>query len=273
MALATINGIRIAYEASGDGEPILCVGGGGMPAQLWELSGAPAFRAGGYHVVTFDSRGVGSSDAPPPPYSIADMATDTAALIEDLDLAPCRLVGVSLGGFVAETLAWSRPELVRAFVLVASGGRTTSFARARVEAEHDLLEVVPDPPRSYNVSRVLSLLPTQLLQDDDHTVESWIALLSGMSDLDQNGRLGQFAAMRDWFRDPNRTTHWDKIAAPALIIAFEHDLLLPPSRGREMAAALRNANFIEIPGVGHTDGPFNAADAVSAAALDFFART
>src|SRR5438128_1036652 len=139
MAEVEANGVRLGFDDVGEGDPIVFLGGTGMPAAAWQLVYVPALVDAGYRVVAVDGRGVGRSSAPPPPYSIAEMAADAAALVEHLELVSCGVVGMSLGGFVAETLAWARPDLVRAFVLVASAGWTTAFGRVKAGAERDLI--------------------------------------------------------------------------------------------------------------------------------------
>ena len=77
----------------------------------WQFSILPGLVDAGYRVITFDNRGMAPSDAPPAPYTVAEMADDTAALIEHLGLAPCHVAGYSLGAWIVETLAADRPEL------------------------------------------------------------------------------------------------------------------------------------------------------------------
>ena len=132
------NGIRLSYEDSGDGEPVVLIAGTGMPPIVWYLGLAQALLGAGYRVVTFANRGIEPSDAPPAPYTVEEMAKDTAALIETLDLGHCHLVGFSMGGFVAEELCYRRGDLVRDVVLMASAGRPSSLQKVWVQAEVDL---------------------------------------------------------------------------------------------------------------------------------------
>jgi pimeloyl-ACP methyl ester carboxylesterase len=93
-----------------------------MVKEAWLAGPAPALADAGYQVVLLDNRGAGASDAPPAPYTVADLAADTAGLIQQLGIGPCRLVGFSLGGAVAEHLAAERADLVRAAALLGSAG-------------------------------------------------------------------------------------------------------------------------------------------------------
>jgi pimeloyl-ACP methyl ester carboxylesterase len=81
-----VDGVRLAYDRSGEGKPVLFVCGTGMPRIAW-INHVRILEEAGYETVVFDSRGVGDSDAPPPPYTIEDMAADTAGLIEQLGVA------------------------------------------------------------------------------------------------------------------------------------------------------------------------------------------
>ena len=118
MPNALVNGISIDYTIAGEGPPVLLICGTGQPADLWFAQVAD-LAAAGHRVITFDNRGCGRSAAPPAPYQVADMAADTAALIEHLRLGPCDVIGYSLGGYIAQQLAVTRPGLVRRLVLMA----------------------------------------------------------------------------------------------------------------------------------------------------------
>jgi len=146
------NGVELDYAVEGEGPRMVLIGGSGMPAVALRCFQLPALIDAGYQVVTFASRGLSPSQAPPPPYSIADMAADTAALIQHLGGEPVRVVGLSLGGFIAEELARRRPELVRSVVLVASAGRATAYVRTRFRAERELFASCA-VPHSYDVAR------------------------------------------------------------------------------------------------------------------------
>ena len=88
MPNAIVNGISIDYSMAGDGPPVLLICGTGQPADLWFAQVAD-LTAAGHTVITFDNRGCGRSQAPPAPYLVADMAADTAGLIDHLGLGPC----------------------------------------------------------------------------------------------------------------------------------------------------------------------------------------
>src|SRR5207302_5510572 len=123
-----VDGVRLWFDIAGEGRPTLLIGGTGMSGSVWEFLGASVLRDCGCQVITFDNRGVGRSDGPPGPYSIEGMAAETAGLITALGVGPVNVLGLSLGGAIAQQLAATRPDLVQAAVLWAATeiGRATS---------------------------------------------------------------------------------------------------------------------------------------------------
>jgi pimeloyl-ACP methyl ester carboxylesterase len=118
MPTAHVNGIRIYYQLDGSGPPLLLISGLGQNCASWAPL-LPALRER-FGCIVFDNRGSGRSDAPPGPYTIDQMADDTAALLEHLKLGPVSAVGWSLGGSVLQSmLVRHRDRLARAVLLSA----------------------------------------------------------------------------------------------------------------------------------------------------------
>ena len=137
---AIVNGVELAFDVSGHGDAVALIAGTGMPGIAW-FAHRSQLEAAGYRTIAFDSRGVGNSSAPDGPYSVEDMAADTAGLIDHLGIASCHVIGLSLGGLIAEELARSRPDLVRSAVLIGSAGRTSAYERLLTKAELELATV------------------------------------------------------------------------------------------------------------------------------------
>ena len=270
MGMVESNGIRLSCTVEGDGEPVVLISGTGMPPEQWQLGLAPALVERGYRVVTFANRGIPPSDCPPAPYTVAEMTADTAGLIDALELGPCRVVGYSMGGCIAEELCYRRPDLVHEVVLIASAGRTSAFMRIFLEAQVALAEALDPQPHIQAISDVL--LPTQaaaVLQHDDAKVEEWLALYQAAPPWTNPGRLGQWSADLAWARDEARTERWPRLTQRGLAVAFEHDLAWPPERVREAVGKMPNAQFVEIAGAAHGGAVTHPAE-VSAAVLQFF---
>src|SRR3990172_4684489 len=104
-------GFRMQYEMQGEGDPLLLINGLGSDRSEW-LFQLPAFGRL-FRVVAFDNRGTGGSEAPPGPYSTSQMADDAAALLTHLEIGRAHVLGVSLGGMIAQEVALRHPETTR----------------------------------------------------------------------------------------------------------------------------------------------------------------
>ena len=268
MPEATVNGVRLAYDVHGAGEPVLLVCGTGQPAFSWQVYQVPALTAAGYEVVTFDNRGVEPSEAPTGPYTVKGMAEDAAALIEELRLAPCRVAGLSLGALITQELALARPDLVRACVMIGTLGRQDAFRRAVIRSWVELDESgVKLPVLCEVVNTALANFSAHQLSDDD-AMALYLEATSAMPAWEGPGRLGQHQANAAYH---DRLEALAGVHVPSMVVAFELDLLTAASLCREVARAIPGCRYVEIPGAGHA-GAFEKPDEVNAALLEFFAE-
>ncbi|MEV0588789.1 alpha/beta hydrolase [Nonomuraea sp. NPDC050310] len=255
MDSVVVNGVRLGYERAGSGPAVVLVGGTGMPPVAWQLCGLrEALVQAGFEVVTYAARGVAPSDAPAAPYTVDDLAADLAGLIEALELGPSVVVGYSLGSFTAELLARTRPDLVRAAVLLAGAGPLTGVLDAVLEAETELIATTGRlSPAFMRLQTLLSTLPPAVLRSDDAQVRTWLELLGAQEAVwtSTEGENGQSAASDRWLRDEHRMAALGQITAPVLVLAYEHDLYFPPSCGQIAADALPRGQFTQIPGAAH----------------------
>jgi len=272
VAEATVNGVRLAYELHGQGEPILFLPGTSMEKEAWLVGPAPALADAGYQVVLVDNRGRGGSDAPPPPYAVADLAADTAGLIEQLGIGRCRLAGYSLGGFAAEHLAAERPDLVRAVALLGSAGPPTAYLQFAIEAELETARQGIDVPQRKQIADALAGLLTPAQLQDDAMIQGLTEGMSARPPWGNPGRHGQFAADHAWFTQYAAThaARWAKISVPLLAVAFEQDAGFPPASARQFTQAVPGAELAVIPDAGH-GGVFTHAGEVAEVLLKFFA--
>ena len=113
-----LGGLKLACAVYGEGTPLLLVEGLGYATWMW-FKQLPAL-AERYQVVVFDNRGVGGSDKPDEPYSIAGMADEARGVLDGLGLGPAHVLGVSMGGMIAQELALRHPSMVRGLVLACT---------------------------------------------------------------------------------------------------------------------------------------------------------
>ncbi|MFI9814182.1 alpha/beta fold hydrolase [Saccharothrix variisporea] len=263
MAVASLNGLTISYDDTGSGEPVVLVMGMGATGRVWHLHQVPALVDAGYRAITFDNRGITPS---PPGFTIDDLVADTAALIEHLDVGPCRLVGTSMGAQVVTELALVRPDLVSQAVMMATRGRPDVMRAAMGAAERELRDSsVVLPPRYEAVNRALRNLSPRTLNDDE-AVRQWLDLFELSPILWTPGLRGQL----DLDITGNRLDAYRDIRTPCLVIGFADDVRLPAHLGREVADAIPTAEFVVLEGCGHY-GYLERPDAVNAAILTFFA--
>jgi pimeloyl-ACP methyl ester carboxylesterase len=118
-----VNGISLYYEVHGQGQPLVLIMGLRRNLVWWYRQLPELSRH--FRVIVFDNRGAGRSDQPDVPYSIKLLAADTAGLMVTLGLGPAHVLGVSMGGYIAQELALAHPELVRGLILgcTSCGGR------------------------------------------------------------------------------------------------------------------------------------------------------
>jgi pimeloyl-ACP methyl ester carboxylesterase len=118
MPVAVVNGVRINYMVEGRGEPLIMIAGFSASRSSW----APQihFFKKHYRVITFDNRGAGKSDKPEGPYTTRMMADDAIKLIDHLAIARASVMGISMGGMIAQEIGINYPEKINKLVLACT---------------------------------------------------------------------------------------------------------------------------------------------------------
>lgn len=257
--------MNLAYDDRGSGEPVLFIAGRGGAGRTWHLHQVPVFTRAGYRCVTFDNRGIGATESAEG-FTTETMVGDTAALIEKLHLGPVRIVGVSMGSYIAQELMVARPELVTSAVLMATRGRhdrTREFFR---QGEEALAASGVQLPVEFEAKfRLLESFSPKTL-NDDNAVRDWIEMFTMWPQKPTPGIHTQlYIGPTD-----SRLSAYQNVTTPVLVIGFADDVVLPPHLGLEVANALPNGRFLEIPGTGHL-GFIEKPQVVNTAILNFFA--
>lgn len=264
----TAGDIQLAYESFGssDATPMLLVMGLGTQMIAWpdELCGDLADR--GYHVVRYDNRDCGLSThlrhvrAPSlrdvvlrraqPPYTLTDMADDAVALMDGLGWADAHVVGASMGGFIAQTIALNHRRRVRSLTLMmtSTGSRRVGNPNLRLYSRLTRRRAIAD--RDAAVS--LAVETYRIIGSGGYAFdEEYLADLAGRSydrAHDPGGYLRQLSAVA---AQPDRTTGLRRLDVPALVMHGLDDPLVSPSGGLALARSLRGSRFVGYPGMGH----------------------
>ncbi|MDI6874798.1 alpha/beta fold hydrolase [Candidatus Solincola sp.] len=240
------NGIRIYYREMGSGDPLLLIMGLGGNVDWW----TPKFLkslASRYHVVAFDNRGAGRSEKPPGPYSIPQMADDAAALMDRLGWSSAHVLGMSMGGMIAQELALQHPERVRKLVLLV----TTCGGPEQVPASPEVLQVLYSPkegisPEVIARSTLYLLYPRKYIEENPGKMEEVVKAML-LAPIPPAAFALQLAAIINW----SSHSRLKDIHNPTLIITGSEDILIPPENSRILARAIPNSRLVEYPGGGH----------------------
>ena len=262
------NGIELAYETFGDASapPVVLIMGLSTQMIAWPDELCEGLARCGLFVVRFDNRDAGESthlrNLPPPrladvvvrrrppPYSIDDMADDVAGLINGLGLGEVHLVGASMGGFIAQTVALQHAARVRTITLMmtSTGSRRVGQPKPRVYARLLRPPVVADRAAAMSASvETFRLIGSRGYAFD----EQYVRDLAGRSwdrGHDPAGRKRQLAAS---VGQPDRTAELHLITVPALVIHGLHDPLISVSGGLAVARAIPGSRFVGFSGMGH----------------------
>jgi len=246
-------GFRMYYETHGGGDPLLLINGLGSDSTEW-LFQIPAF-ADRFLVVAFDNRGAGRSDTPPGPYSTAQMADDAAALLAHLGMDRIHVLGVSLGGMVAQEVALRHSHRVRKLVL----GCTAPGGEGSVRPAPEVLNMFvrsPGGDREEEIRRVLPVLYSErYLRDHPAEVEEFVR--RRLADrICVEGHAAQLAAAISH-------SAWDRLAdigAPTLVITGGGDRVVPTENARRIAERIPGAKLVIFPGAPHRLFAENAED-------------
>ena len=237
--------ITLYYETVGNGYPLLLLSG--LSGGTWSWFGQVPYLSKHYHVVTLDNRGAGRSSQPAGPYRMVDLAEDALCLLDHLKMDRALVMGLSMGGMIAQELAILSSERVRALVLgcTHSGGPTRfpppayalnilmsndGLSQAEIVDKNmplflspECMKTRPDVVTAYRQAQLSPPL------QPDHAFRAQLAAIAGF---DCSQRL-------------------DRIKAPTLVVTGSRDVLVPRENAYFLAQNIASARLVEIQGAGH----------------------
>jgi len=268
MPTARVNGIELCYESTGEesGSAILLVAGLGMQLTGWPEEWSERLAGAGHYVIRFDNRDIGLSahlveDGKPDllawlggrdpnvGYGLADMADDAAALLEHLGVESAHVVGISMGGMIAQVLAINHAPRVRTLCSIMSTTGDHAVGQPSAAAVTTMLRGAPE-------TRAAAI---------DYAVEMFGVIGSPGYPSDEELDRERFAAAYDRDHDPDgvarqlgailtsgdRTEALHQVSVPTLVIHGDSDPLVDVSGGEATARAIPGARLLLIEGMGH----------------------
>jgi 3-oxoadipate enol-lactonase len=255
-ALVRANGVQIHVAERGAGAPLLLIMGLGASLDTW-VAQLDAF-AMRHRVIAFDNRGAGRSDTPPPPWTVADMAADAIGVLDALDVDRAHVLGVSMGGMIAQEMAIRHPERVDRLVVALSFARPDPLRREFLLHRRWARLQGADPQRESMAHLPWLLSPT--FMNDPVRTAAVLAVVGPMPFMEAEAYARQIDAIVE--HDTLGRLH--QVRAPTLVLAAAEDVLTPVALSREIAAAIPDATLAVLPRGGHGvlieyPGDFNAA--------------
>jgi pimeloyl-ACP methyl ester carboxylesterase len=272
------NGITIAYESFGptDRETVLLIAGTGSQLTFWPSELIEGLVQNGYRVITFDNRDVGLSTKftsagypdseaitkalqegrpAPIPYTLRDMTNDTIGLLDALKIRNAHIVGVSMGGNIAQLLAIDHPARTLSLTVIAADSGNPALTDIAIPEV--FLEVGAPPPEGdvngfveyqVNISKALGSpgYPT----DEKILRESWVRDVQRSYEpagLTRQATVSLVGSLQGDYRYSNLKN----ITVPTVVLQGTDDPLIPVKSAQDLAANIQGADLFIIPGVGH----------------------
>lgn len=275
MVSSAIKKITLDYACFGakSGVPLLLIMGLATQRTAWPMTWIDALVARGFYVITFDNRDIGLSTrldhlgtpkmasvvlrrfigiGSQPPYTLSDMAADTLALLDLLKIKAAHVLGISMGGMIAQRLALASPERVLSLTLMMTS------------SGHPFL-----PPPDKSVRKIFSAKPAAGMSDRDTAVEYLLRLFEEIGSpgyqiapelrrtraLEQVNRsmagTGADRQLAAILADGKRWRLLSKLKMPVQILHGQADKMVPIAHGKDLAQRIAGAKFEIVPGLGH----------------------
>jgi len=266
--VARSNGIELAYQEMGDpdGEPLLLVMGLGTQMLAWDEAFCGLLAERGFRVVRFDNRDIGrstkieSAGAPrrvdmmlgrrrSAPYLLSDMAADTTGLMDHLGIDSAHVVGASMGGMIAQTVAIEHPGRLRSMVSIMSntGSRWTGMPSRKAMAV-----LMGRPPKGREAAVERAVRTFSVIGSPGYPFEEErVRRIAGRSYDRGHSAAGVLRQLHAITASGDRTVALRGVRVPTTVIHGNRDVLVRPAGGRATARAIPGARLKMIEGMGH----------------------
>jgi pimeloyl-ACP methyl ester carboxylesterase len=245
MGLARAGEVQLSYERTGAGEPLLMIMGMSGTALHW---GEPFLEEcrWDFEVIAYDHRGIGASSRLEGPVTIVQMAQDAAALLEALGIGGAHVLGISMGGMIAQELALARPDLVRTLTLGCTYCGGPGSARTPREVAQRLSEAMMSGDRALALRVAWEVNVSSAMADDQEAYTRFLAIAE-----ERSVALGVIMRQMRAIEGHDTSGRLPRLTVPTLVIHGTEDQLLPVQNGRLIASLIPGAGLELLEDVGH----------------------
>lgn len=244
MPLCRLTHAELCYDEKGQGEPLLFLNGLSGDRLYWRGQLRAFGRA--FRCLAVDNRDVGQSSYAAGPYTVGELAADIIELMDRLALPPAHVVGLSMGGAIAQELALAAPARVKSLVLVDTLARADEWFRGTLRAFELIRRQAGDTAGFFE-----GILPWWVSHRffDDSDRASWLRALLRQNPHPQ--QLDGFLRQLDALGRHDATDRLGGLTCPVLVLAGEDDCVAPLRYSRQLQALIPQAQLTVLRGVGH----------------------
>jgi len=248
MPKAQSNGIEIYYEIHGEGQPLVLISGLGYSS--WQWHKMVPLLAEHFQVIVFDNRGVGQSDKPAGPYVAQMLAADTIGLLDALGIDKAIVMGHSMGGFIAQSMALEYPERVSKLILASTNFGGPNHIPVTPDAMKVLSDVNSDALTRFKNGLVVSTAPGRA-EKNPEMIEEWVKwrVANPIEPVHYQAQLAIGLALI-----PEAAAFENKlknVSVPTLILFGAHDNVVPPANADLLAKQISGSQIRILPDAGH----------------------
>ncbi len=270
MATATINGTELFYERRGSGEPLLLIQGMSGTHAAWGEPFRAALDAAGFETVAYDHRGIGFSAKWRRPFTLAQLADDAVGVLDAVGWERAHVLGISMGGMVAQELALADPERVRTLTLgcTYAGGPGSVLTEPAVLQELGAAWMSGDRERAFRQGYEVNV--SQAFAATAENYATFKAMAASVP-----APLPVIMLQMQAIATHDTSARLERIGAPTLVVHGTEDRMLGVANGRAIAVAIPGARLEVLEGVGHLfwwEEPQRSADLLAEHALAAPAR-
>jgi 3-oxoadipate enol-lactonase len=233
------------YEVHGDGPSLLLVAG--LGGGIWSWYGQVPYFKTWYRTIAFDNRGAGRSTIPPGPYQMRQFAEDTLCLLDNLGVEKAFVLGLSMGGMIAQELALLAPDRILALFL----GCTHGGGLSRIPPAPHIIELLMDNTGLSQKEIIEKNLPIFFSEacrkEKPGVIAAYCAAQLSSPEQPEYAFLAQLAAIGDF----DSSERLSQIKVPTMIAAGSRDILVPPENTQILARRIPHAEVMVIQGAGH----------------------